>query len=110
MIEISEQADLPILRLAYRAGHLTMRQMYRSLYPFELTKNMWNSFGWRVRRLAQHKFLDSVKVGIADRSIAIAAFERVAGWLASALATLSEPGRSERHFHNSGNPSSEDVR
>jgi hypothetical protein len=62
MIEISEQADLPMLRLAYRAGHLTMRQMYRSLHPFELTKNMWSSFGWRVRRLAQHKFLDSVKV------------------------------------------------
>lgn len=63
MIEISEQADLPILRLAYRAGHLTMRQMYESLHPSGLTKNTWNSFRWRIRRLAQHKFLDSVKVG-----------------------------------------------
>lgn len=62
MIEISERADLPILRLAYRAGHLTMRQMYESLHPSTITKNMWNSFRWRIRRLVQHSFLDSVKV------------------------------------------------
>ncbi len=62
MIEISERTDLLILRLAYRAGHLTMRQMYESLHPSGLTKNMWNSFRWRIRRLAQHGFLDSVRV------------------------------------------------
>lgn len=61
LIEISERADLPILRLVYRAGHLTMRQLYESVYA-GLGKDMWNSFRWRIRRLAQHEFLDRIKV------------------------------------------------
>ena len=59
LIEISENADLPILRLAYRAGHLTMRQLYESLHT---SRREWDSFRWRIRRLALHEFLDRVKV------------------------------------------------
>jgi hypothetical protein len=62
LIVISEQADMPILRLAYRAGHATMRQLYKSLHPSGLGKNMWNTFRWRVRRLSQHGFLENFKV------------------------------------------------
>ncbi len=61
LIEISEQADLPILRLAHRAGHLTIRHLYESVYP-GFGDSMWNSFRWRVRRLVQHEFLDGAKV------------------------------------------------
>jgi hypothetical protein len=61
LIQISERADLPILRLVYRAGHLTMRQLYESVYA-GLGTDMWNSFRWRVRRLAQHEFLDRTQL------------------------------------------------
>jgi len=61
LIQISERADLPILRLVYRAGHLTGRQLYESVYA-GLGEEMWNSFKWRVRRLAQHEFLDRTRV------------------------------------------------
>jgi hypothetical protein len=60
-IEISDRADLPILRLVYRAGHLTKRQLYESVYA-GLGEGMWDSFRWRVRRLAQHEFLDEMRV------------------------------------------------
>lgn len=62
MIQISERADLPILRLAHRAGHLTMRQMYESLNISATAKTAWHSFRWRVRRLAERKFLERAKV------------------------------------------------
>jgi hypothetical protein len=61
LIQISERADLPILRLVYRAGHLTGRQLYESVYA-GLGEEMWNSFKWGVRRLAQHEFLDRTRV------------------------------------------------
>jgi hypothetical protein len=61
LIQISERADLPILRLVYHAGHLTTRQLYESVYT-ALGEKMWNSFKWRVRRLAQHEFLDRTRV------------------------------------------------
>jgi hypothetical protein len=47
LIDISERSDLPILRLVYRAGHLTIRQLYESLYA-GLGTDLWNSFRWRV--------------------------------------------------------------
>jgi len=62
MIAISEQADLPILRTVYRAGHLTMSQLYEFLHPARLTKNSRDSFNWRVRRLADNGFIDRAKV------------------------------------------------
>lgn len=62
MIQISERADLPILRLAHRAGHLTMRQMYESLNISATAKTAWHSFRWRVRRLAEREFLERSKV------------------------------------------------
>lgn len=61
LIEISERSDLPILRLVYRAGHVTMRQLYECVYA-GLGPDMWNSFRWRVRRLTQHEFLERLKV------------------------------------------------
>lgn len=62
MIKISEKADLPVLRLAYRAGHLTMRQMYESLNISATAKTAWDSFRWRVGRLAERDFLERAKV------------------------------------------------
>jgi hypothetical protein len=62
MIQISERADLPILRLAHRAGYLTMRQMYEFLNISATAKTAWDSFRWRVRRLAEHEFLERSKV------------------------------------------------
>src|SRR5215831_1932758 len=62
MIAISEQADLPILRTVYRAGHLTMSQLYEFLHPVRLTKNTRDSFNWRVRRLVDHGFVDRTKI------------------------------------------------
>lgn len=65
-IIISEDADLPILRLAYRAGHLTIDQLYEALNPMGLAASH-DSFNWRVRRLVNHGFLDRKKVsGLGD--------------------------------------------
>lgn len=66
-IAISEQADLPILRIVYRAGHVTTKQVYDYLNPSKWIKNSWDSFRWRVRRLAEHGFVDQERVsGIGD--------------------------------------------
>lgn len=62
LIAISEQADLPILRMVYRAGHLTTFQLYESLNPVRFAKGSRDSFNWRVRRLAEHGFIERVKV------------------------------------------------
>ena len=62
MIAISEHADVPILRTVYRAGHLIMRQLYEFLHPSGITKNTWDGFKWRIRRLVAHHLLDSTKV------------------------------------------------
>ena len=62
LIAISEQADLPILRAVYRAGHLTTSQLYEFLNPVRLASGSRDSFNWRVRRLVQHGFIDRVKV------------------------------------------------
>jgi hypothetical protein len=62
LIVISEQADPPIPRLAYRAGDLTIPQLYESLHASGITGSSWNSFRWRVRRLAKHGLLESAKV------------------------------------------------
>ena len=61
IIQVSDRADLPILRIVYRAGHLTKRQLYESVYA-GLGERMWDSFRWRVRRLAQHEFLDQMRI------------------------------------------------
>jgi len=39
-IQISEGADLFILRMVYRAGHLTIRQLYDSLKIAATAKTM----------------------------------------------------------------------
>ncbi|MCZ2076609.1 MAG: hypothetical protein LC130_16630 [Bryobacterales bacterium] len=62
LIQISERADVPILRLAYRAGHLTMQQLYESLNISATARTAWHSFRWRARRLAEHGFLERSKV------------------------------------------------
>ncbi|MCW5979592.1 MAG: hypothetical protein KIT09_16055 [Bryobacteraceae bacterium] len=56
-IAISESTDIPILRTVYRAGHLTIRQLYEHLHPTGLTKNRWDSFNRRLRMLAAHEFV-----------------------------------------------------
>ena len=61
-IQISETADLPVLRMVYRAGHLTIRQLYGSLNIAATAKTMWDSFRWRIRRLVQHDFLERTEV------------------------------------------------
>lgn len=61
-IQISESADLPVLRMVYRAGHLTIRQLYDSLNIAATAKTMWDSFRWRIRRLVQHEFLEHTEV------------------------------------------------
>lgn len=61
-IQISENADLPVLRMVYRAGHLTIRQLYESLNIAATAKTMWDSFRWRIRRLVQHEFLERTEV------------------------------------------------
>lgn len=61
-IQISETADLPVLRMVYRAGHLTIRQLYDSLNIAATAKTMWDSFRWRIRRLVQHEFLERTEV------------------------------------------------
>jgi hypothetical protein len=66
-IEISEHYDLPILRVVYRAGHLTTRQLFDHLHPSQWQKNRWDTFRWRVRRLANHDFIEIMCVaGIGD--------------------------------------------
>ena len=62
LIAISEQADLPILRTVYKAGHLTTSQLYEFLNPARLTSSSRDSFNWRVRRLTEHGFIERVKV------------------------------------------------
>ncbi len=61
LIVISQEADLPILGTAYRAGHLTTSQLYAFLHPVRLATNSRDSFNWRVRRLVEHEFLERVK-------------------------------------------------
>src|SRR5262245_19194783 len=66
-IAISEQADVPILRTMYRAGHVATKQVYDHLHPSKWMKNSWDSFRWRVKRLVEHGFVDQERVsGIGD--------------------------------------------
>jgi hypothetical protein len=66
-IAISEQADVPILRAVYRAGHVTTKQVYEYLNPSKWMKNSWDSFRWRVKRLGACGFVDQERVsGIGD--------------------------------------------
>ena len=61
-IAISQKSDVPLLQLAYRAGHSTPRQLYEFLHARGLPDQVWKTFHWRVRRLVRHGFLDSEKV------------------------------------------------
>jgi hypothetical protein len=56
-IAISSEADVPLLQTAHRAGHLTVHQLYNSLYPAK-EKRLWDTLNWRIGRLVNHKFLD----------------------------------------------------
>jgi hypothetical protein len=60
-IAISDDADVPLLRTVYRAGHVTFHQLYASLHPAK-EKRLWDTLNWRMRRLAEHKFLDRTPV------------------------------------------------
>jgi hypothetical protein len=60
-IAISADADVPLLRAVYRAGHLTFHQLYASLHPAK-EKRLWDTLNWRIGRLTKHKFLDRTPV------------------------------------------------
>lgn len=53
---VSLEADLPLLRLVHRAGHVTFSQVYRSLFATK-EKRLWDTLGWRIRRLVSQEFL-----------------------------------------------------
>lgn len=53
---LSPEADLPLLRAVHRAGHLTFSQLYRSLFA-QKEKPLWDTLGWRIRRLVSQEFL-----------------------------------------------------
>ncbi len=55
---VSHEADLPLLRLVHRAGHVTFSQVYRSLFATK-EKRLWDTLGWRIRRLVAQEFLVS---------------------------------------------------
>ncbi len=61
-IAISGEADLPILQTVYRAGHLTAAHLYEFLHPPGVTRNVRDSFRWRLRRLVQQGFLERINV------------------------------------------------
>lgn len=55
-IVLSDSLDVPVLRKAYQAGHVTAWQLYRALNPvFE--ENKWKSFVRRLGLLSQRDFL-----------------------------------------------------
>ena len=60
-IAISIEADVPLLQTVHRAGHLTVHQLYASLYPAK-EKRLWDTLNWRIGRLVNHKFLDPTPV------------------------------------------------
>lgn len=60
-IAISDDADVPLMRIVHSAGHLTFEQLYRAIHLGK-TKPLWDSLRWRVRRLVDHKFLDRTDV------------------------------------------------
>lgn len=53
---VSLEADLPLLRLVHRAGHVTFSQVYRSLFATK-EKRLWDTLSWRIRRLVAQEFL-----------------------------------------------------
>src|ERR1700739_4697142 len=60
-IVISDEADVPLLRTVHRAGHVTIHQLYASLYPAR-EKRLWDTLSWRVGRLAKNEFLNRTPV------------------------------------------------
>ena len=60
-IVISDEADVPLLRTVHRAGHVTIHQLYASLYPVR-EKRLWDTLSWRVGRLAKNEFLNRTPV------------------------------------------------
>ena len=66
-VSISDKDDLPILRTVHRAGHLTNRQLFEYLHPSPWLASRWDSFRWRVRRLAEHGLIDRQHmIGLGD--------------------------------------------
>ena len=62
-IVISDEADVPLLRTVHRAGHVTIHQLYASVYPHPATeKRLWDAVSWRVGRLVKNEFLDRTPV------------------------------------------------
>src|SRR5579863_4082173 len=60
-IVISDEADVPLLRTVHRAGHVTIQQLYASLYPAR-EKRLWDTLSWRIGRLVKNEFLDRTPV------------------------------------------------
>jgi hypothetical protein len=60
-IVISDEGDVPLLRTVHRAGHVTIHQLYASLYPAR-EKRLWDTLSWRVGRLVKNEFLDRTPV------------------------------------------------
>lgn len=60
-VVISAEADLPLLRTVHRSGHVTIHQLYASLYPAR-EKRLWDTLSWRVGRLVKSEFLDRTPV------------------------------------------------
>ena len=60
-VVVSPKADLPLLRAIHRAGHVTLHQLYSSIY-LQKEKRFWDCLSWRINRLVKGEFLDRTPV------------------------------------------------
>jgi len=58
---VSPDSDLPLLRAVHRAGHVTVHQLYDSIYLHK-EKRLWDSLSWRISRLVKSEFLDRIPI------------------------------------------------
>lgn len=70
-ISISTEADLPLLRTVHHAGHVTVHQVYSTLYGLR-EKRLWDGLTWRIGRLVAHGLLDETAVaGLKSRVLSL---------------------------------------
>lgn len=70
-VVLSDEADLPLLRVVHRAGYVTFSQLYRSLFQHK-EKRLWDTLGWRIRRLVSQEFLlNTVAPGFAEMVLSL---------------------------------------
>jgi len=67
-IAVSQDADLPLMRMVHCAGHLTTEQLYTAIHAVRV-KRLCDSLRWRVKRLVDHEFLDRTQVAGMKGSI-----------------------------------------